>query len=117
MTAACAEPPHPNPLPKGEGALDAVPLSDVTVSGPHPNPLPKGEGAGRLTTVRLSRSTKGEGAGGQRTEYNRRRRQLSGALLGDDVHCLTRLDERGNGWAHLDSNQGPTGYEPVALTN
>jgi hypothetical protein len=20
-------------------------------------------------------------------------------------------------WAHLDSNQGPTGYEPVALTN
>ena len=22
-----------------------------------------------------------------------------------------------NWWAHLDSNQGPTGYEPVALTN
>ncbi len=20
-------------------------------------------------------------------------------------------------WAHLDSNQGPTGYEPVALAN
>jgi integrase len=26
--------------------------------------------------------------------------------------------KRGKGWwAHLDSNQGPTGYEPVALTN
>ena len=23
----------------------------------------------------------------------------------------------GEWWAHLDSNQGPTGYEPVALTN
>jgi hypothetical protein len=26
------------------------------------------------------------------------------------------MKERG-WWAHLDSNQGPTGYEPVALTN
>jgi hypothetical protein len=26
--------------------------------------------------------------------------------------------KKGRGWwAHLDSNQGPTGYEPVALTN
>ena len=32
--------PHPNPLPKGEGA-NAGPKPD----GPHPNPLPKGEGA------------------------------------------------------------------------
>jgi len=24
---------------------------------------------------------------------------------------------KGDEWAHLDSNQGPTGYEPVALTN
>jgi hypothetical protein len=23
----------------------------------------------------------------------------------------------GKWWAHLDSNQGPTGYEPVALAN
>ena len=27
------------------------------------------------------------------------------------------LAEEKNWWAHLDSNQGPTGYEPVALTN
>ena len=25
--------------------------------------------------------------------------------------------KEGSWWAHLDSNQGPTGYEPVALTN
>jgi hypothetical protein len=25
--------------------------------------------------------------------------------------------KKGSWWAHLDSNQGPTGYEPVALTN
>ena len=29
-----------------------------------------------------------------------------------------RVENKGkNWWAHLDSNQGPTGYEPVALTN
>ena len=27
------------------------------------------------------------------------------------------IDRVGKWWAHLDSNQGPTGYEPVALTN
>jgi hypothetical protein len=27
------------------------------------------------------------------------------------------VTKEGNWWAHLDSNQGPTGYEPVALTN
>ena len=31
---------------------------------------------------------------------------------------LKRLKDSGKSWwAHLDSNQGPTGYEPVALTN
>jgi hypothetical protein len=27
------------------------------------------------------------------------------------------ISSKGVEWAHLDSNQGPTGYEPVALTN
>jgi len=27
------------------------------------------------------------------------------------------MSSKGVKWAHLDSNQGPTGYEPVALTN
>jgi integrase len=27
------------------------------------------------------------------------------------------VTKEGSWWAHLDSNQGPTGYEPVALTN
>jgi hypothetical protein len=31
--------------------------------------------------------------------------------------CLAGISRKGGWWAHLDSNQGPTGYEPVALTN
>ena len=27
------------------------------------------------------------------------------------------IDGQPNWWAYLDSNQGPTGYEPVALAN
>src|SRR5258705_11446917 len=34
------------------------------------------------------------------------------------IFSLRRLDQRATstGWAHLDSNQGPIGYEPTALT-
>ena len=35
---------------------------------------------------------------------------------GGKVAGYTIPEEEG-WWAHLDSNQGPTGYEPVALTN
>lgn len=39
---------------------------------------------------------------------------LSYARAGDKRWAV----EKDKGWwAHLDSNQGPTGYEPVALTN
>ncbi len=35
-----------------------------------------------------------------------------------EVKKEQRGEKSGEGWwAHLDSNQGPTGYEPVALTN
>ena len=33
------------------------------------------------------------------------------------VNEVAEKKSRKNWWAHLDSNQGPTGYEPVALTN
>ena len=32
-------------------------------------------------------------------------------------HVIDKKYEIEDWWAHLDSNQGPTGYEPVALTN
>ncbi len=53
-------------------------------------------------------------------------------LLGAKTVTLTETQDRATGtdrgkvlenikkearWAHLDSNQGPTGYEPVALTS
>ncbi len=45
-------------------------------------------------------------------------------LLGAKTVTLTETQEAATGtdgeevwWAHLDSNQGPTGYEPVALTS
>ena len=39
------------------------------------------------------------------TEGEQKQRQVAGN------------SKKGSWWAHLDSNQGPTGYEPVALTN
>jgi hypothetical protein len=33
------------------------------------------------------------------------------------VERVQNEEAKKNWWAHLDSNQGPTGYEPVALTN
>jgi hypothetical protein len=47
-------------------------------------------------------------------------------VRGNDIALTSKLPLRAsegwflhhlNWWAHLDSNQGPTGYEPVALTN
>jgi ribosomal protein S12 len=39
----------------------------------------------------------------------RKKRALAGEVV--------EKPSEGVKWAHLDSNQGPTGYEPVALTN
>lgn len=57
---------------------------------------------------------------------NKRRNPPRGRTTGSGVifaicdgtgkNQITKISER-SWWAHLDSNQGPTGYEPVALTN
>ena len=41
----------------------------------------------------------------------------SAASLAKQPVKEVKKKEHQNWWAHLDSNQGPTGYEPVALTN
>ena len=48
--------------------------------------------------------------------------KLAGTVTADKskhvaVGQRIEIIEESDWWAHLDSNQGPTGYEPVALTN
>jgi len=51
---------------------------------------------------------------GAKTETLTETRAIVAGTDGEEV-AETSREERW--WAHLDSNQGPTGYEPVALTN
>ncbi len=43
--------------------------------------------------------------------------ETQGRETGTDRGKVLENSKEGVRWAHLDSNQGPTGYEPVALTS
>ncbi len=43
--------------------------------------------------------------------------ETQGRATGTDRGKVLENSKKEVWWAHLDSNQGPTGYEPVALTS
>jgi hypothetical protein len=48
-----------------------------------------------------------------KTGWNRDPDKSKHVAVGQGIEVIGESDW----WAHLESNQGPTGYEPVALTN